>query len=332
MISIGPVASCTKEATGPIGTTAALEVNITPRVKNFVSTATQPVRSKSNGVLDADSAIWYIEAGLNYSAAQAWRPFTELSMDSLVLSLDLSTGSVQENLVFDAYNALVAQLAEVNTEEQHLYLVDVVEPIITNTPGEVLVYYQIATGYEKYNNPPNNVYPPGYVAFWANGTPNCVITVQERAHITIRNRINAANLIALNPYQYFHSVETWQVTNEMTNIPAKRYWWKDPFMASSTPSNGGYRETLLFSWVPGSQQGSLCLNSAEMQYWTGNTTEGTWRGIMKIRNQHCPSKIFTSCQLVTAGQQIFPPSPPVPFTWFRGGQFTFGLIGSGSSS
>lgn len=212
MISIGPVASCTKEATGPIGTTAALEVNVTPRVKNFVSTATQPVRSKSNGVLDADSAIWYIEAGLNYSAAQAWRPFTELSMDSLVLSLDLSTGSVQENLVFDAYNALVAQLAEVNTEEQHLYLVDVVEPTTASTSDEMLVYYQVASGYEKYNNPPDTYYPPGYVAWWANdGTPSCAVTVSEPAHTTIQYRINSSNLIPLNPYQYFHSVENWQV-------------------------------------------------------------------------------------------------------------------------
>jgi hypothetical protein len=331
MMGIAMFASCTKEATGPMDTTSALEVNVTPRVKQFVAAATDQVRSKSNGTLDADSAIWYIEAGLNYSASQAWRSFTELSIDSLVLSLDLSTGSVPESLVFDAYNTLVAQLAEVNTEEQHLYLVDVVEPTITSTPGEVLVYYQIASGYEKYNNPPNTNYPIGYIAWWCNADNPVQCNTSNLADHEIRHRINAANVIALNPYQYFHSVETWTVSNFPTSLPARNYWWRDPFMASPTPNNNGYRETLLYSWRDGASQGGKCLARAEMVYWTGNaTTNGTWRGITKIRTTHCPNKIFTSCNLAGGAQTVSQPGNPL--YWFHAGQFTFGLIGSGGSS
>ena len=269
---------------------------------------------------------------MNYSTAQAWQAFNELAVDSVLIPLDLSAGSVSEAAVFEAYQALATLLADVNTEEQHLYVVEVVEPNTASTAGEILVYYQIASGYDKFNNPPNNNYPPDYLAWWSSQYAAAQCPTTNRANTVIQQRINAANLIALNPDQFFHSVETWTVTNDQTWLPARNYWWKDPFMASPTPNNGDYRETLLISWVPGSQQGSLCLNSAEMTYWTGNSTVGTWRAIMKIRNQHCPTKIFSSYRLVTGGQQVFPPAPPVPFTWFHGGQFTYGLIGGGSNS
>lgn len=250
-------------------------------------------------------------------------------MDSLLIPLDLGSGTISEAAVYGAFQMLASHLANVNTEEQHLYLVDVVEPTSASAAGEVLVYYQIASGYEKFNNPPNNSYPTNYLAWWSSQYSASQCPTTNRANTVIQQRINAANLIALNPDQFFHSVETWTVTNDQTWLPARNYWWKDPFMASPTPNNGGYRETLLFSWVPGSQQGSLCLNSAEMQYWTGNSTEGTWRAVMKIRNQHCPTKIFSSCRLVSFGQEVF---GQVPFTWCHGGQFTYGLIGGGSNS
>lgn len=331
MIGITMLSSCAKEVNSPVGNIASTEKNVTPLVKQFVEAATDPQRTKSNGILDADSAVWYIEAGLNYSAAQAWRSYTELSVDSLVLTLDLSAGSASESAVFEAYNTLLEQLAQVTTEEQHVSLVDVVE---MTTPGtELLVYYQIASGYEKYNNPPNATYPPGYVAWWSTGfTPNCSITVSERANTTIQNRINAANTFAMSPGMYWHSVETWQVGNYDTFLPARYYWWRDSFLASTTPINGGYRETLLFSWKAGATTGGLCLNDTEMGYWTGNaTTRGTWRGITKIRTTHCPTKIFSSCILVGGGQ-IIASEPGTPFYWFHGGQFTFGVLSSGSSS
>jgi hypothetical protein len=325
------LSSCSKEPSGPLSATTLTKQDVTLRVERFVETATETGHSKSNGVIDADSAIWYIEAGLNYSAAQAWRDYTELTVDSIVVALDLSSGSVLQDLVFDAYNTLAAQLEGVPTENQHIHIVDVVEP--STATSDLLVRYQIASGYEKYNNPPNATYPSGYVAWWSTGfTPNCSITISERANTTIQNRINAANMYAMSPGMYWHSVESWTVTNYDTSIPAKNYWWRDPFMASTTPINGGYRESLLFSWKPGATTGSLCLNHIEMGHWTGNaTTNGTWRGITKIRTTHCPTKIFSSCVIVGGGQTIAN-EPGSPFYWFHGGQFTFGVLSSGSSS
>ena len=59
------LASCTKEPVSPTGTIAANAVNVTPRVQAFVAAENDPARSKSNGTFSADSAIWYLEAGLN---------------------------------------------------------------------------------------------------------------------------------------------------------------------------------------------------------------------------------------------------------------------------
>lgn len=323
------LSSCSKEPTGPLGAISSYKQDVTPRVKLFVASATELGRSRSNGVLGADSAIWYIEAGLNYSAAQAWRPYTELTVDSLIVPLELGTGSALEDVVFDAYNTIAAQLDQVNTEEQHILIVDVVEPKLAGS--DLLVRYQIASGYEKYNNPPNSSYPVGYVAWWStSSSPTCAISVAPRANTTIQQRINTANYFPVGPGQFWHSVESWTVTNYETSITDKNYWWRDPFMASTTPINGGYRESLLFSWKAGATTGSLCLNHLEMGYWTGNaTTNGTWRGITKIRNTHCPAKIFSSCVIVGGGQTI-PPS--MALYWYHGGQFTFGVLSSGSSS
>jgi len=325
------LSSCSKEPTGPLGAISSAKQDVTPRVKLFVASATEPGRSKSNGVLGADSAIWYIEAGLNYSAAQAWRPYTELTSDSLTVTLELGSGSALEDVVFDAYNTIAAHLDQVNTAEQHILIVDVVEPELASS--DLLVRYQIASGYEKYNVPPNDVYPSGYIAWRSTGyTPTCAVTVSPRANTTIQQRINTANYFPVAPGQFWHSVESWTVTNYETSIPAKNYWWRDPFMASTTPINGGYRESLLFSWKPGATTGSLCLNHTEMGYWTGNaTTRGTWRGITKIRTAHCPTKIFSSCVIVGGGQ-VIANEPGSPFYWYHGGQFTFGLLSSGSSS
>lgn len=325
------LASCTKEPSGPQGITPATTPDMTPRVERFVASAADENRTKSNGVIDADSALWYIEAGLNFSAAQAWRSFTDLRSDSVLLSLDISAGTVPDDVVFNAYGILAAHLDGVNTEEQHLYIVDVVEPAVAS--NELLVRYQVASGYEKYNNPPNISYPSGYIAFWSTGySPSCAITVAPRANTTIQQRINSANTFPVSPGQFWHSVESWTVTNYETLIPGKNYWWRDPFLASSTPTNGGYRESLLFSWRNGAATGGLCLNNTEMAYWTGNaSTNGTWRGITKIRTTHCPTKVFSSCVLVGGGQTVIN-LPGSPLYWFHGGQFTFGILSAGSSS
>lgn len=325
------LASCTKEPSGPLATLPATAPDMTPRVERFVASASDENRTKSNGVFEADSAVWYLEAGLNYSVAQAWRPFTELRSDSVLLSLDLTAGTVSNDLVFNAYGILAAHLASVNTQEQHLYIVDVVEPVIAS--NELLVRYQVASGYAKYNNPPNTSYPADHVAWWSTGSsPSCAVTVAPRANTTIQQRINSANFFPVSPGQFWHSVESWTVSNYETLIPGKNYWWRDPFLASTTPTNGGYRESLLFSWKDGAATGGLCLNDSEMAYWTGNaSTNGTWRGITKIRTTHCPTKIFSSCFILGSGQTVID-LPGSPLYWYHGGQFTFGILSAGSSS
>ncbi|MBX2980899.1 MAG: hypothetical protein KF905_16550 [Flavobacteriales bacterium] len=272
--------------------------------------------------MSVDSAIWYLEAALNYAQAQAWLEHSTLEVDSITYVLDLSGNAVSTSSVYAAYNEFVADLATYTTDDQHIHLVDLLE-----SNGQLLGLVQVASGYAK-NNPPNINYPANYLAWWCNVDNPVLCNTSNLADHVIRQRINSANQYALQPGQFFHSIETWLVSVDPTSIPAKTYWWRDPFMASPTPNNNGYRESLLYSWRDGAPLGGKCLNAVEMRYWTGNaTTNGTWRAITKIRLQHCPNKLFTGCNMAGGAQTI-----PEGLYWIHVGTFTYALLASGGSN
>lgn len=230
-------------------------------------------------------------------------------------------------MVYDAYAQLIATVASYTNSQQHLYMVDVVETSEQLNTGELLVICLVASGYEKaYNNPPNTYYPPGYQAYYKYPPPTyCSGSTSHGAHEIIRDRINSANVISIQPGQYLHSVETWTVHFLPTDIPSRIVHWKDSFMDSSTPSNNGYHETLLYSWAHNSPVGSPCLDSSEMTYWTGST----WNGINKIRQTYCPSKYFVQC--IMAAGDFFDIDGTGPMYGVHLTQASYGLIGNPSS-
>lgn len=298
MLLLGLTACQKEEATIP-GVNSTTELNVTPRVKAFVDRANHHAVDAGRDAISADSAVWYLEAGVNYSTAQAWVERTELTTDTLVLPFDFSSGTVSVAMLEDAYTQLVQMVKPYTTGDQNLRFVDVVETPQQLSSGHLLVLCTVASGDARsYNNPPNTYYPPSYSASWDNtyqlGSP----CAANSADLVIQKRINSANLINMQPDEYLYSVESWTVSHIPTDFPNHNIYWKDSFIASSTPNNGGVHETLFFSAKMFDPSTYPCLNATEMSYWTGNaTTNGTWRGITKIRQTYCPSKYFISCTL-----------------------------------
>lgn len=73
MLLLGLTACQKEEATIP-GVNSTTELNVTPRVKAFVDRANHHAVDAGRDAISADSAVWYLEAGVNYSTAQALYP------------------------------------------------------------------------------------------------------------------------------------------------------------------------------------------------------------------------------------------------------------------
>jgi len=319
--------ACQKEETTLPSSDGTTIADVTPRVKDFVAQATHRSHDRDDATISSDSAAWYLEAGINYSAAQIWIDHSETSTDTLVLPFDFSSGTVSEGTLFDAYAQLEQAVAPLTTSAQNLLFVDVVETPEALSTGQLIVVCQIGSGYDRsYNLPPSTYYPTGYSCSWDNSQQPSMPCNQISADDVIQFRINYANAGIFSYGDYTYSVESWTVSHIPTNTSAKNFYWKDSYIASSTPNNNGVHETLFFSAKMVSPATYNCLDDMEMAYWMGNvTTNGTWRGITKIRQGYCPSKIFFSCTL--NGAVLPSPQDPNVNYGLHASQMSFGLIG-----
>ncbi len=303
------------------------KVDVTPRVRDFVARATHRTFERENAPITSDSAVWYLEAGINYSTAKIWAEYSETSTDTLILPIDLSSATIPEGTLLDAYAQLKQAVTALVNDTRTLLYVDVVETQEVLNGRHILVICQFGSAADRsYNNPPDASYPPGYSCSWNSSYQPGMPCSHLSAEVVIRTKINAANIFDYIPGQYAYSVETWEASFLPTNISDKKIYWKDSFVASNTPNNNGVHETLFFSARMNNPSTFPCLDATEMAYWTGNaTTNGTWLGITKIRQEYCPSKIFFDCLLVGA----LLPSPGNPSVTYgmHAAQIRYGLLG-----
>jgi len=272
-----------------------------------------------------------MESSLNYTLGNIGKAYNMSTVDSITVPLTLGATSTSNVVVYAAFENLVALLAPLNTEEQHIAVVDVIEP--NQGAQEVIVRYELASGYQK--GAPNSTYSTNNDHTWGklgdvqpHSTCRCganTVTPEFCANRIIQQRINAANFYSLSPVQYVTNVETWTVGWEPTDLSVKLYNFRAAPMQGPSPVGDGYRDSKTFSWRSNSTLplgGGLCVQNTEMTYWTGNATQGTWSAITTIRGLHCPSKLFLSCNL--ASYQVGFPGPPDWFMHYC--QFTYGQI------
>ncbi|MFN3875188.1 MAG: hypothetical protein ACK4L7_04670, partial [Flavobacteriales bacterium] len=194
------------------------------RIKAFIRSAAEARQGtpKDGDAFSVADAVWDIEAGLNYAAGDFRKAYNDLAEGSLTVPLPVANGQSAAASVYAAFNTALDALAPLTTEEQHVVLVDVMEP----EPGSnaLLVNYQIGSGYEKVNNPPNTTYTVSH--WWGNpagqsSTPcDCTGNLDPKrrcANKEIEWRMNAANFYALQPGEFLTDVETWTVRENATN-------------------------------------------------------------------------------------------------------------------
>lgn len=321
---------CTKEPLAP-SPSSVQKKNVTPLVKRFVASAES--QAKSEGFYTADSAGWYIEAGLNYSQAQAWIECLDITADTITLSVPQTNSLVDADAVYDAFNDLSELLAPLTTTEQHLQMVDVVSFLGVTTLDLVVVYF-IGSGYDK--GAPNTIYSTAndyyFAGFVVSSQCPCGDNQSSSSHCAnkiIQQRINTANVYPMQPGEYWWGVETWSVTNGATNIPNKNYYYLGSQMADPNDDNNGYRDTRLFASDVQHSLCNTCVQNTEMSFFTGTATNGTWSAVQYIKSNHCPTKLFSHCNLIGTSEQVMIGGNPHTYL-FHAGTFTYGYIGGES--
>lgn len=185
------------------------EPDVTPRVQAFVDAARTGSSVKANGAYSADSAEWYIEAGLNLSIATAWVECMHTALDSVEVPLPWSAEGYGESEIQQAFNELAAQVhGFLVPDENHLILADAT--LVGSGPASAMrVYLLIGSGYEKKLNTNfsnswlwgdySSFPPPSDCGCGANpGTGRC-------AHKQIEARVNQ-NIPLLHKDCYWHSI------------------------------------------------------------------------------------------------------------------------------
>lgn len=107
--------------------------------------------TKDNIYFSADSAEWYVEAGLNFSIATAWVECNTITLDSADVALPGSVEGFSQADVQAAFNALHAHVSGLLVADvNHLVLADATV-IGSGAAATMKVYLQIGSGYEKLN-------------------------------------------------------------------------------------------------------------------------------------------------------------------------------------
>lgn len=118
-------------------------------MRAFVDAARNEAQTKDNACFSADSAEWYVEAGLNFSIATAWVECNTITLDSAEVALPGSAEGYHQADVLAAFNALYAHVTGLLVADaNHLVLTDATV-VGSGAAATLKVYLQIGSGYEK---------------------------------------------------------------------------------------------------------------------------------------------------------------------------------------
>ncbi|MBP8824797.1 MAG: hypothetical protein KBH07_14230, partial [Flavobacteriales bacterium] len=285
LLSIGMLVSCNKdplnEPSVPGNATSTQSVH--QLVQAFVAQA-QGGTAKSMETMSVDSAVWYVEAGLNYSLAKAWVEHNEETVDSPTVVVPCPDGMITDAAASDAFNTLYAQLAAVEHDGvQHLALVDVVART-TGDNMEFITRYTIGSNYEKVLD---TNYPSWISLNWWTQAGDCSCSSVPStvcAEKKIQHRVRSAIMLPMQPGEYFTNVETWSVDwGIQTSIPDKCI---DAFSFGNPQNVPGHSNMDYPIYLCGDYDCSPCLDASDLSF----HTQGVYDVLSHIRNNYCPSK------------------------------------------
>ena len=206
MISVIGFIGCTR-SDEPIQPSAPLaEENVHPRVLRFLSMLEN--RDQNDGVMDLDSAEWYIEAALNFSMGEAWLEYETTATDSLIIPLNYS-GPLSMDEVSSMYMAFNQYFQSIHLEgENHLILADVMHTS-NGSEHSMKTFFHLGSGYQKTINA--NYGPSDYWGSYGSST-TCGCGINQGAtgicaERRIAYRMNATANALPTPPCYYTSVE-----------------------------------------------------------------------------------------------------------------------------
>ena len=296
--------ACTKTVVEQ--TTGTPQVTADPKalIEEFLSEVGHEVWAEDRSVEDisVDSAVWYVEAALNWSLTASERQFNDVIPDTLYINVAMDGGLVSAASLQSEYGSLHTAVMGYTTDDQHVSLVDVEAESVGATEVVLRVVSFVCSGYERDNAPSATYASNDWRKFGLGGpgpTPACVCGSQPAQAVRcmdkeIEYRINAAN--PLGSGYAFINVVTWTITPSPTNLATRNYKYNDPFLANpNDPGNDECDESLTCWWhnAFGFCVDAICASPARQSYWTTST----WAASTKIRQQHCYSKHFKICTM-----------------------------------
>jgi hypothetical protein len=261
---------CQKEKVAPMA--ADEEVDIFPRVRAFVERARSEAQAKDNTTISLDSAEWYLEAGINFSLAQAWLECNEYYLDSTEVYMACEANELSSSTVLAAFNELSALIAPMIVPEvNHLILSDVT---FVPAPGgyTLKTLLQFGTGYEKSNGLITSFSNPYYFGNFGTGaSTNCGCGTFQNgagdcADKQIAQRINNAlpglqfPCFYTNPTSRGVSWGPW-----LTPTPAINYAYTQ--FSTGIPATPYMTFTCNGQWYC-NQGGGNCLSTSQLSFYT----------------------------------------------------------------
>jgi hypothetical protein len=82
------------------------DLALSKRISSFVEQMNNPYNLKSDGKMDVDSAIWYVEAAMNYTFADIPELFSDTKVDTMEFVLNVRNGSCTETDLSALYQAV----------------------------------------------------------------------------------------------------------------------------------------------------------------------------------------------------------------------------------
>ena len=312
---------CNKDvASGPTDLISIEESNPTPRIKAFIKQA-DVQRSgiqKTGGSITSDSAVWYLEAALNYSLTSSWLEFSNAVVDSVTVTCSLNTnGTVDESVVLGAFNSASDILDDIPTTEQHLAVIDAMGSIQSGLLT-IVCHYVIGSGYEQSLN--TTYTGQDDYMWWQMSQPSGGCVCEDNPNASsycadriIQKRIN--QVVNGGVLGFWTNVETWLVSEQGTDPFNYLIYYDDLLLQSPDPAPPGHsnQETLTFQcdFVDCDN----CLDETDMAF----HTQGTYDAMLLIRDAHCPTKTPILCKM--GGDLHFAP----PSHSHQTAQFSYGI-------
>lgn len=261
LLAIGFVMSCDKQEMNQEPTEQTVIDPVLMKILNFKDKIENPDGVKSDEMISVDSAVWYIEAALNYTyciVPDTTLKYTGTTIDSVFRQIPITDGEVSFNEVQIAYLSIESNiLAALNKLPGDNKRVEVVDVFFKD--DEFATYFMLKYGEEEGKG---GVRPPIINGDWHWGGifVNGVLIPQGMCDNTYYGTRDAGTEIN-RVLQYVQPVSQYTYFTDVQMIE-KRHFTQDPdwylFVRTDNPYD---------YWIPSGQGGNPAANLSD--FWFG---------------------------------------------------------------